>query len=60
MLKLTKKQVDEINARLDSIYEAAKLVAAAMHDMRNDLCALCGKYKQAHEGACDDCRWRDV
>ena len=33
---------------------------AIVQDMRNDLCELCGKYKMAHEGACDDCRWRDV
>lgn len=60
MVVLTDKKVAEINARLDSINEAVNVVSAAMHDMKNDLCALCGKYKMAHEGACDDCRWRDV
>ena len=28
--------------------------------MKNELCQYCGKYKQAHEGACDGCRWRDM
>lgn len=23
----------------------------------NELCILCGKYKQEHEGACDGCTW---
>lgn len=23
----------------------------------NELCILCGKYKQEHEGACDGCIW---
>ena len=26
--------------------------------LRNELCLKCGKYTQAHEGACDGCRWR--
>lgn len=60
MVVLTDKKVAEINARLDSINEAVNVVAAAMHDMKNDLCALCGRYRMAHEGACDGCRWRDV
>lgn len=60
MVVLTDKQLAEMNARLDSINEMVDVVSAAMHDMKNDLCALCGKYKMAHEGACDDCRWRNV
>lgn len=31
-----------------------------LHTMKNELCQYCGKYKQAHEGACDGCRWRDM
>ena len=33
--------------------EARKELAA----MRNELCYLCGKYREAHNGACDGCRW---
>ena len=29
-----------------------------LHAMKSELCQYCGKYKQAHEGACDGCRWR--
>ena len=25
---------------------------------RNELCLFCGKYKNAHNGACDGCRWK--
>lgn len=25
----------------------------------NELCYMCGKYKQEHEGACDGCRWKN-
>jgi len=28
------------------------------NDCRNELCLKCGNYKQAHNGACDGCRWR--
>ena len=29
-------------------------------DLINELCQYCGKYKQAHEGACDGCKWREM
>lgn len=56
----TREQIDKINAKLDSIAVGVVELIDAMHDMKNDLCAHCGKYKMAHEGACDGCRWRDV
>lgn len=30
-----------------------------LKDCRNQLCYECGSYRNAHEGACDDCRWKD-
>ena len=30
-----------------------------LHAMKNELCQHCGKYKHAHEGVCDGCRWRE-
>lgn len=29
-----------------------------LKDCRNELCLYCGKYKERHLGACDECRWR--
>ena len=26
--------------------------------MRNELSCKCGNYREAHNGACDGCRWR--
>ena len=26
-------------------------------DARNELCQKCGRYRDAHKGACDGCRW---
>lgn len=31
-----------------------------LHTIKNALCQYCGKYKQAHENACDGCRWIDM
>lgn len=35
-------------------------LAADRKALKNELCQYCGKYKQAHEGACDGCRWREL
>lgn len=37
-----------------------KKLAADRKALINELCQYCGKYKQAHEGACDGCKWRDM
>ena len=44
------KERDELKREL---HEAKSELAA----MRNELCLLCGKYRDAHNGACDGCRW---
>ncbi len=33
-------------------------LAADRKALINELCQYCGKYKKAHEGACDGCRWK--
>lgn len=49
-------QLDEINRGLMAANEK---LAADRKALINELCQYCGKYKQAHEGACDGCRWRE-
>ena len=44
------KERDELKKEL---HEAKSELTA----MRNELCYLCGKYREAHNGACDGCRW---
>lgn len=49
----------------DGLAQFAKAVAveeeqSELHAMKNELCQYCGKYKHAHEGACDGCRWREM
>ena len=31
-----------------------------LKDCVNELCLQCGRYKEAHKGACDECRWLNV
>ncbi len=50
-------QLDETNSGLMSANEK---LAADRKVLINELCQYCGKYKQAHEGACDGCRWREM
>ena len=33
---------------------------AELKDCVNELCLMCGSYKTAHLGSCDDCRWKKV
>lgn len=50
-------QLDGANSRLMAANEK---LAADRKALINELCQYCGKYKQAHEGACDGCRWREM
>jgi hypothetical protein len=47
----------EIIERL-AAYEDTGLSPADIADLKNEQCLLCGKYKTAHEGSCDGCRWK--
>ena len=41
--------------------EAADLIENQQRHIEallNELCQYCGKYKRAHEGACNGCRWK--
>lgn len=44
----------------DTLYDSNAALAADRKVLKNELCQYCGKYKQAHEGACDGCKWREM
>ena len=50
-------QLDGVNS---SLMAANSKLAADRKALINELCQYCGKYKHAHEGACDGCRWREM
>ncbi len=44
--------IENLQARLAASRRRAQ-------DARNELCLKCGRYRDAHKGACDGCRWKE-
>ncbi len=51
--------ISQLDGTNSSLMDANEKLAADRKALINELCQYCGKYKQAHEGACDGCRWRE-
>lgn len=51
---------DQLDASNSRLMAANEKLAADRKALINELCQYCGKYKHAHEGACDGCRWREM
>lgn len=56
------KQIEDMKRGMAQLAKAVavKEEQSELHTIKNELCQYCGKYKQAHEGACDGCKWRDM
>ena len=48
----------ECDGKAGKAADAIEALERELKDCRNELCLKCGNYKQAHNGACDGCRWR--
>ena len=59
-LKTAYDSISQLDGANSSLMAANEKLAADRKDLINELCQYCGKYKQAHEGACDGCRWREM
>lgn len=55
--KNTAEQDAAIN---ETLFDSSMKLGADRKALVNELCQYCGKYKHAHEGACDGCRWREM
>lgn len=53
----TAEQYAAIN---ETLFDSNMKLGADRKDLINELCQYCGKHKQAHEGACDGCKWREM
>ena len=58
--------IDEIRMELASACKERDELKKQLHEvkselaaMRNELCYKCGNYREAHNGACDGCRWEN-
>ena len=59
-LKTACDSISQLDVANSSLMAANEKLAADRKALINELCQYCGKYKKAHEGACDGCRWRDM
>ena len=49
--------IDRLRMALASACKERDELKKELDAMRNELCYLCGKYRESHNGACDGCRW---
>lgn len=56
------KQIEDMKQGMAQLAKAVavKEEQSELHSMKNELCQYCGKYKHAHDGSCDGCKWRDM
>ena len=53
---MTRMEQDETAIR--NLKAKVKRLQREVKDARNELCMRCGNYREAHQGACDGCRYR--
>lgn len=49
--------IDRLRMALASACKERDEARKQLHEAKNELCYLCGKYRESHNGACDGCRW---
>lgn len=59
-LQGAKNAVEQYAAINETLFDSNMKLGADRKALIDELCQYCGKYKQAHEGACDGCRWREI
>ena len=52
--------IDRLRMALASACKERDELKKELADMRNELCCKCGNYREAHNGACDGCRWKEA
>ena len=50
--------IDELRMALAAACKERDEVRKELHEAKNELCCKCGKYREAHNGACNGCRWK--
>lgn len=59
-LKNAYDSISQLDGANSSLMAANEKLKADRKALINELCQYCGKYKKAHKGACDGCRWREI
>ena len=47
-------------AEIEKLRKQLEQTQAELAAMRNELCCKCGNCREAHNGACDGCRWKEA
>ena len=47
-----------LSAEIENLRKQLEQTKSELAAMRNELCCKCGKYREAHNGACNGCRWK--
>ena len=51
--------IDELRIALAATCKERDELKKELDAMRNELCYKCGNYREAHNGACNGCRWKE-
>ena len=51
--------IDRLRMALAATCKERDEARKQLHEAKNELCYMCGKYREAHNGACDGCRWKE-
>ena len=52
--------IDRLRMALASSCKERDELKKELDAMRNELCYKCGNYRDAHNGACDGCMWKEA
>ena len=52
--------IDRLRMTLAAACKERDEARKELHEVKNALCFKCGKYREAHNGACDGCRWKET
>ena len=52
--------IDRLRMALASACKERDELEKKLAAMQNELCFKCGNYREAHNGACDGCRWKEA
>ncbi len=52
LAEMRKEEIETLKSQLAAEKRRAQ-------DARNKLCLKCGRYREAHNGACNGCRWKE-
>ena len=52
--------IDRLRMALAATCKERDEARKELHEAKNELCCKCGNYREAHNGACDGCRWQEA